>query len=64
MLKVRWSFAARRGDVWVCPRCLLPLIIGQAVDGDHWETRPPAAPDRLAHAACNRGKRLPDPPSR
>jgi hypothetical protein len=52
-----WLSAARRGETWWCPRCPNPLIIGQAVDADHFRTRPPQPPDRLAHAACNRGKR-------
>jgi hypothetical protein len=64
VLKIKWLAAARRGAVWWCARCEQPLIVGQPVDGDHWRSRPPAAPDRLAHAACNRGKRLPTPQGR
>lgn len=58
-LMLDWWRALRRGAAWVCPRCEQPLAWGTPVDADHWDTRPPAPPDRLSHASCNRGKRLP-----
>lgn len=43
-----------------CPRCFGPIPPGgheptpdEALHADHFETRPPADPDRLAHADCN-----------
>jgi hypothetical protein len=58
---IAWLLAVRRGQQWWCARCDRPLVIGQPVDADHFRTRPPSPPDRLAHASCNRGKRLLEP---
>jgi len=54
-----------------CPRCLQPIpppeppdrpdpqaVADADLHADHFGTRPPAPPDRLAHAACNVGAAL------
>lgn len=60
-----WLLALRRGEVWYCPRCNLPLERGQLVEADHYgETlfeNLKAKADRLSHRRCNRGARRKEP---
>lgn len=56
-----WSAALRRGAVVACWRCLEPMLPGQELAADHsgLGAAEGGVADRLAHASCNSGKRLP-----
>ncbi len=55
--------AGAASPLLVCPRCERPIpppesgsplaVADDALHADHFGTRPPAEPDRLAHADCN-----------